>query len=434
MCVGESRFSQSMHKRFIATRDASVTTMNDTGPHNPTHTTGWTGGQFSLARYVFGTALAVLLIARAVEGMRLFPQRLAAAVDDVPAWWHGLPDVVSWIDHAALPMVVLLVGALMSFFIAAGNSRRPAALTALVVVGCLIMGPTPVLDPRVWPVCVVLAALIFIPPAPYGSIAARGRDDPAGGWRMPVWIVIALWVALGAIYATDGIVKVTDTAWRSGATLTDRMPSLPQGLAVTLAWAAIIVQSAFVPLALWRVTRPWIWLVAMLQVGRLLAGGAWEPVVAIVSLHLFTFDPRWFNPKVDDEPWLLFYDGQCGLCHNAVRFVMAEDPGGHLFHYAPLQGELIKEKIDEQTRATLPDSIVLITRDGQLLTRSSAVARMLDRLGGLWRLTAWALWLFPRPVRDLGYRSVARVRRLVFKQPKDACPIMPPELRARFHM
>jgi hypothetical protein len=35
-------------------------------------------------------------------------------------------------------------------------------------------------------------------------------------------------------------------------------------------------------------------------------------------------------------------------------------------------------------------------------------------------------------VRDAGYDGVARVRHLLFPRPGDACPVTPPELRARF--
>jgi len=42
------------------------------------------------------------------------------------------------------------------------------------------------------------------------------------------------------------------------------------------------------------------------------------------------------------------------------------------------------------------------------------------------------LRLVPRSVRDVGYDTVARVRHLLFRRPTEACPVTPPELRARF--
>jgi len=38
----------------------------------------------------------------------------------------------------------------------------------------------------------------------------------------------------------------------------------------------------------------------------------------------------------------------------------------------------------------------------------------------------------PQGMRDLGYNGIARVRHRLFRRPTDACPVTPPELRARF--
>jgi len=128
---------------------------------------------------------------------------------------------------------------------------------------------------------------------------------------------------------------------------------------------------------------------------------------------------------------VLFYDGDCGLCHGAVLFVLKRDRAG-VFRFAPLQGETLIEQVPEEARAALPDSLVLREPDGRLLTRSSAVVGMLNRLGPLWRAAAALLWIIPRPLRDLGYDLVAKVRHRLFKKPEGACPIVPKDLRGRF--
>jgi predicted DCC family thiol-disulfide oxidoreductase YuxK len=42
--------------------------------------------------------------------------------------------------------------------------------------------------------------------------------------------------------------------------------------------------------------------------------------------------------------------------------------------------------------------------------RSASVIAALRSIGGLWRLPAALLWLFPRPLRDRLYDAVARRR------------------------
>lgn len=129
---------------------------------------------------------------------------------------------------------------------------------------------------------------------------------------------------------------------------------------------------------------------------------------------------------------IVFYDGGCGLCHRAVRFAIAHDADGSRFRFASLDGEGFRRRVPEAARVGLPDSIVALTPEGALLVRSAAVVHVLTRVGGPWKLAGRLLTLVPRWIRDAGYDGVARVRHLMFKRPVDACPVTPPELRARF--
>ena len=129
---------------------------------------------------------------------------------------------------------------------------------------------------------------------------------------------------------------------------------------------------------------------------------------------------------------MVFYDGACGLCHRTVRFAIVRDPDGGRFRFAALGGEAFRRLVPEALRAGLPDSIVVLTPGGELLVRSAAVIHILDRIGGPWRLTGRLLALVPRTIRDVGYDGVARVRHRLFRRPADVCPVMLPELRARF--
>jgi predicted DCC family thiol-disulfide oxidoreductase YuxK len=131
-------------------------------------------------------------------------------------------------------------------------------------------------------------------------------------------------------------------------------------------------------------------------------------------------------------PERLFYDGSCALCHGAVRFVLARDPEGRAFRFAPLDSDAFRSVAPEAVRAALPDSFVVETSDGRLLTRSTAVLHLLDRLGGPWRVLGRAARIVPRALRDALYDFVARVRYRVFGRETEACPVIPKQLRSRF--
>jgi len=128
----------------------------------------------------------------------------------------------------------------------------------------------------------------------------------------------------------------------------------------------------------------------------------------------------------------VFYDGHCGLCHRAVKFILKHDRSGNAFRFAPLQGETIQALVPADQRARLPDSFVVLTRDGSLLMRSNASLYILRSLGGGWKTLAKVLGVVPRGLRDLVYDFVARIRYRVFGRRDDLCPIVPPDLRARF--
>jgi predicted DCC family thiol-disulfide oxidoreductase YuxK len=128
----------------------------------------------------------------------------------------------------------------------------------------------------------------------------------------------------------------------------------------------------------------------------------------------------------------LFYDGHCGLCHRAVKFVLKHDRSGRAFRFAALQGETFLARVEAERRVGLPDSVVVLTRDGELLVRSDAFLHIFWRLGGGWRVLAAVLSVVPQGLRDLLYDFIARIRYRVFGRRDDLCPIVPAELRARF--
>lgn len=128
---------------------------------------------------------------------------------------------------------------------------------------------------------------------------------------------------------------------------------------------------------------------------------------------------------------ILFYDGTCGLCHWAVRVAATHDRAG-VFAFAPLTGATAASLIPVDVRRTLPDSLIVRTQEGALVTKSDAVLYVMSRLDGWWRACAVALRGVPRPLRDGVYDAVARLRYPVLGRTGDACPVVPASERARF--
>jgi predicted DCC family thiol-disulfide oxidoreductase YuxK len=128
---------------------------------------------------------------------------------------------------------------------------------------------------------------------------------------------------------------------------------------------------------------------------------------------------------------ILFYDGSCGLCHVSVRLALAADRHARL-RFAPLGGETFLALVPADERPGLPDSFVLRTREGTLLTRWAAVVEVMRRLGWPWPALGTLGGLVPRRLGDALYDVVARVRHRLLAHPADRCPIVPRSLRERF--
>jgi len=131
---------------------------------------------------------------------------------------------------------------------------------------------------------------------------------------------------------------------------------------------------------------------------------------------------------------VLLYDGLCGFCNRAVRFILARDPGGTM-RFAPLQGEFARDLLARRPELSRVDSLILVDHAGRpgeehVATHSEAVLRIWNYVGGPWRVVN-LLRLAPRPLRDWGYDRFARFRYRLFGR-FDSCPIPAADVRARF--
>jgi predicted DCC family thiol-disulfide oxidoreductase YuxK len=387
--------------------------------------TGWTGGQYSIYRALLAIGTASVLVSRLLRtpefgwALCLLTLGLVGCVALAVGWHDRI---------ASLALVVFGVGT--AAFIDAAPLVLPG--TDVVVISFLL----------------VLHAAT--PQDPYGAWSARARPDPGGDWRMPSWIPHSVWGLLAIAYVLTDLERLSGIAFTPAAIDASRF-----------AWFGLLFDSWFV-IALFRVeSRASAWIAMSLwRVAWAFAFGAFvEPGTSPIEsnvwlLHLLAFDPAWIASRATasiestgapstDSRARLFYDGDCGLCHRTVRFLIAED--GHLedasrLRFAPLGGDAFMQLVansPEIDPAHLPDSIVLELEDGRVATRATAVIEIANRLGGFWRAIAFAVSLggfVPNAVLDSAYDVVAENRKRFFEKPKDSCPILPPDLRERFDL
>lgn len=142
---------------------------------------------------------------------------------------------------------------------------------------------------------------------------------------------------------------------------------------------------------------------------------------------------------------LVVFDGCCGLCNRSVRWFLRRD-GGDRLRFVPFEsplvaGLLVRHGIGATGQGLGPGSgsgpaSILVVRDPggpkeQLLDRSTGVLALLGELPRPWPAVGAVLGWIPRPLRDLGYRLIARWRYRIWGR-YESCPLPTAEERGRF--
>lgn len=406
---------------------------------------GWSGGQYSLFRGLFGVYLFIHFVHLVPWSAELFSSQGILPDGNLSPLFSLFPNLFAISDAPWFILVVLGLAAASAAAFAVGWHDRVAALWMLMVLAGLYGRNPLIANPSLPYVGFMLLAHLFVPAAPYGSTSARGRNDPDGGWSLPRPVFLAAWVVLGLSYTYSGYTKLLSPSWVAGDNiafvlenplarawiLRDFFLWLPPIFLTLLTWTVLYVELFFAPIALFRQARPWAWLAMfVIQFGFLFLLNFADLTVGMLLFHLLTFDPAWIRARDFGRGEVLYYDGNCAMCHGFVRFLLAEERSGTL-RYAPLQGGHFRANVPESVKAGLPDSLILRTADGTLHMRSNAVIAVMRNLGGLWCALSWLLWVVPRPLRDIAYDVIGAMRYRVFGRSPEACPLITPQLHKR---
>tara|TARA_Y100000991_G_scaffold190203_1_gene156481 strand:+ start:378 stop:782 length:405 start_codon:yes stop_codon:yes gene_type:complete len=118
------------------------------------------------------------------------------------------------------------------------------------------------------------------------------------------------------------------------------------------------------------------------------------------------------------EQTILYYDGLCVLCNKSMRFIINRDRKNQ-FKIGLLDAFESDNKLD---------SVVLVHK-GIKYNYSNAVIKSLILIGGIYKLAA-LLFIFPKSLRDLVYKTIAKNRYKWFGK-HNICPTLPEEWKER---
>jgi predicted DCC family thiol-disulfide oxidoreductase YuxK len=126
----------------------------------------------------------------------------------------------------------------------------------------------------------------------------------------------------------------------------------------------------------------------------------------------------------------MMFDGVCNLCNGALQFMLRVEKHDKL-QFCTLQSDAAIALL-EHLNAPLDLSTVVYVVDGQLYTHSTAISLLLrHHAKPVYGFLGWMLAVIPKPVRDYGYRVVARNRYKWFGH-NETCLMPTPALKARF--
>ena len=122
---------------------------------------------------------------------------------------------------------------------------------------------------------------------------------------------------------------------------------------------------------------------------------------------------------MSDRDYLLL-DGDCGLCHGLANFLDKRLAKGVDLGYRPILSDDAQNMIVTFPKKQQEVDSVYLLRNGKSYIRSAAGIRCLLYMRWYYKMWFPLFWIIPLPIRDIGYRIVARYRHKFFKRP-DEC-------------
>ncbi|MDJ0788688.1 MAG: hypothetical protein QNK05_17910 [Myxococcota bacterium] len=261
---------------------------------------GWTADAYAWLRGLLGAYLVVHFAALIPWAGEVF-----SSAGVVPDPSHSplidlFPNVLGVLDGPVQLMVVLGVGALAAGALAVGLGDKLAALVCWYLLACLF-GRNPLIANPSLPYVgwLLLFHVFFGPPR---------RAVSAAGWRLSPTLFALIWAVMAAGYTYSGLTKLSSPSWLDGTAIAHVLANplardtalrvalleLPAPLLHLLSWSTLMLELLFLPLALLKGLRPWLWLAMVgLHLGLVATLDFADLTVGMLVLHAFAFDPRW---------------------------------------------------------------------------------------------------------------------------------------------
>jgi predicted DCC family thiol-disulfide oxidoreductase YuxK len=396
---------------------------------------------FALFRILFGLYLSIHFF----DLIHFAPEIWSAAGNlgdpRILPSYRMFPNLLFWFTSPGFATVFIWCLFLISIAFTIGFYRRAGAFVLWYGWACLAGRNPFIANPGLPFIGLLLLACVIIPSGEPLAVT-KGKDRES--WQMPEGIFEGLWIIMALGYTISGLHKCMSPSWADGTAiihllnnplsrdnlLRETLLSMPEFLLKLNTWGVLGLEVLFAPLCLFSVTRKWTWLAMIgMHLGIVSLVNFADLTIGVLMVHIFTFDERWLPGRKTENSPVLFFDGVCGLCNGFVQFLFDVDQAS-VFKVATLQGGFAAERLPETLTKNL-NSLVVMTSDGELLTKSKAVLYVMRQTGGLWRIIGVGGLIFPAALTDFAYDAVAKNRYQLFGK-LESCRMPTPSERSRF--
>jgi hypothetical protein len=265
-----------------------------------------TGRQFAWFRILFGLYLASHFAHLLPWGAELFSRQGVLPRASLNPTFGILPNVLTWWDSPTFVAAFLAALVGLSILFALGVMRQAAAVLLWYGWACLFNRNVLISNPSIAYVGLMLLLTALVPASE--PLRAFRRNTPSEEFYVPAAAYWTAWFLMAAGYTFSGVVKLESPSWIDGTAVwhvvqsplardgwaRDLVLDMPMWVFRLMTWNAVGLEILFLPLALWRWTRPLVWIAMVgMHIGVLGLVSVADLSAGMLMLHLFTVDSRW---------------------------------------------------------------------------------------------------------------------------------------------
>jgi len=393
--------------------------------------------QFSLFRIILGLYLLIHFLWLIPYAGEIWSSTGMLPDPSVNLTYGFFPNILNYIQESSGVKIYVVFLSLLSFCFTIGFQRPIISILLWYGWASLFDRNNLINNPGIPYVGWLLLCCAVIPKGEPLSMSKSSSDKK---WQMPTILFVGAWALMAIGYTISGFDKFASPSWRDGSAilhllenplardywLRDLLVQLPISIIKLKTWLVLFLEMAFLPLALFRPTRKWIWLAMIfMHLGILMIVDFADLTLGMLMIHWFTFDASWFKAK-PKQTGIVFFDGVCGMCNNLVDFLMSEDRNDSL-QYAPLQGTLAQNNLDNKYLNEL--KTIIYQEGNKIYTESNGVIHALSAIGGMYKLVL-VFKIIPPFIRNSIYSFISKNRYRWFGK-KAVCRIPTPEERSK---